>query len=102
MIFNKPSASILSRQSIFAATIAGLGCFYLYQNLSKKMDHSSHLVKQTLFNIARNLEAKSLFGQNPIITSGVNGIMLQRKGLANLTFGIQAEETCEFKYFQYK
>jgi len=89
-------SKLLSDKSrhLFAASLMLLGSFLGYQHLTKNMDQSSHLIKQTLFNIARNSEAIEVFGKNPKIVSRINGIMLQRKGVADIEFEIISENGC--------
>ena len=93
-----PKNSIYHQKHFIAITIASIGCALTYYHLTKNMDNSSHLMKQTIFNISRNPEASKFFGKHPKIVSKINGTMLQRKGIADVQFEIEAENNGKF-YF---
>lgn len=56
--------------------------------LRSQIDVSSHLMKQTMFNLSQDPEVQNQFGKHLSVTSDIDGEMLQRKGVADLTFEV--------------
>lgn len=66
---------------------AGLATWYFcYQGLTDYVVRSSSLVKQSLFNLQINEDARRLLGDQLVINSKVNGSMNQVKGHADISF----------------
>ena len=76
-----PRRVLLLGSGIFAATT----WYAAYNAYKDHIDVSSHFVTQTLFNVSRCLPEFD----EAAVSSSVKGVMLQRKGIADITFTIQ-------------
>ena len=62
--------------------------YYAYTSISDQIDRDCSLIKQTMHNLQHVKRIKEHTGGDCAITSRIIGDMLQRKGVADVTFDV--------------
>jgi hypothetical protein len=75
-----------------ALLFAGISWYVAYDYFTDRIDRSSLLVRQTLFNIKCNERLSNLLGSGININSRLSGIQSQHKAFADIQFTVVGSE----------
>jgi hypothetical protein len=88
----------IPRKSITCFAVCSM--WYLgYSYITNIVDSSSHLIKQSIFNVERSTKGQLFAGDELTQSSRVSGNMLQRKGVAEIEFSVRNSREEQFHIF---